>query len=309
MWTSWIDGWKRVAGAPVLVLGIVTATMFLALPLAVAVGLAIDLAIGGEPGWATALAPTLHAGSTDPPADAIDLTATFSTAAGLLSRAGRDPVVIATVAGYVWLWSFLSGGVIDRLARRRVLRSAAFFAACGGHVWRMTRMCLTAALAAGVLLAWGYPRIAGPTGDVATLVGLLIGWVVVDFGCIRLVVEDRQSALGSLVAGARFVWRRPLGVALLTSLNVLAAWAVIAAWLGLTSPGQPGTWAACGIAVAALTARVIVRLAWVASEIAYFQRELAHAGYTAAPWPVWPDSPSVEAIEHFVREHRRRTSE
>jgi hypothetical protein len=43
-------------------------------------------------------------------------------------------------------------------------------------------------------------------------------------------------------------------------------------------------------------ARLWAKLAFMASEIAFFQGELAHAGYVAAPLPVWPDSPAVEAL-------------
>jgi hypothetical protein len=42
----------------------------------------------------------------------------------------------------------------------------------------------------------------------------------------------------------------------------------------------------------------------MASEVVFFQGELAHAGYTAAPLPTWPDSPAVEAIENLVKRVR-----
>ena len=52
--------------------------------------------------------------------------------------------VAATVSGatLAWLviWSFLSGGVLDRLARNRPTRTAGFFAACGTHFWRFLRL-------------------------------------------------------------------------------------------------------------------------------------------------------------------------
>jgi hypothetical protein len=43
--------------------------------------------------------------------------------------------------------------------------------------------------------------------------------------------------------------------------------------------------------------RLWTRLLFFASEIAYFQSELAHATYVAAPQPVWPESPAVEALD------------
>ena len=48
-----------------------------------------------------------------------------------------------------------------------------------------------------------------------------------------------------------------------------------------------------------LLANLWARMAWLGSEIAFFQSELAHARYTAAPLPMWPDSPAVEAIENL----------
>jgi hypothetical protein len=43
-------------------------------------------------------------------------------------------------------------------------------------------------------------------------------------------------------------------------------------------------------------ARLLVKLQFLASQTALFQRLLAHAGYTAAPVPSWPESPAAETI-------------
>jgi len=45
-----------------------------------------------------------------------------------------------------------------------------------------------------------------------------------------------------------------------------------------------------------LLARLVLKLQFIASQTALFQRSLAHAGYTAAPLPLWPDSPAAETI-------------
>jgi hypothetical protein len=45
-----------------------------------------------------------------------------------------------------------------------------------------------------------------------------------------------------------------------------------------------------------ILARHYLKLLFYASQTALFQSALAHAGYTAAPAIVWPDSPAVEAI-------------
>jgi hypothetical protein len=42
-------------------------------------------------------------------------------------------------------------------------------------------------------------------------------------------------------------------------------------------------------------------MALIGSAMVFFQNELSHAHYTAAPVPTWPDSPAVEAIENLKR--------
>jgi hypothetical protein len=139
----------------------------------------------------------------------------------------------ATVAWLV-LWSFLSGGVLDRYARNRPTRAHGFFAACGTHFWRFLRLGLLAWIVYWVLFAsihgWlfdtAYPF---ATRDVTVertaflirasfyvIFGiLLIGAnIVFDYARIRLVVEDRSSAIGALLAGARFVRQHPSTVGL-----------------------------------------------------------------------------------------------
>jgi hypothetical protein len=45
-----------------------------------------------------------------------------------------------------------------------------------------------------------------------------------------------------------------------------------------------------------IAARLIVKLQFMASETALFQRSLAHAGYVAAPATVRPEPPTVETL-------------
>jgi hypothetical protein len=104
-----------------------------------------------------------------------------------------------------------------------------------------------------------------------------------------MVVEDRRSALGALTASLRFV-RRNVGAALpLAAANVALAAATW--WLAATF--SIGLSAAL---YAYLLARALLRLIFAASLIALFQRRLAHAGYTARPQAMWPDSPAAEAV-------------
>jgi hypothetical protein len=51
---------------------------------------------------------------------------------------------------------------------------------------------------------------------------------------------------------------------------------------------------------------LLVRLGLAAGNVVLFQSALAHANYTAAPLPIWPDSPAAEAIENLVaRQHSK----
>jgi len=123
--------------------------------------------------------------------------------------------------------------------------------------------------------------------------------IVFDYARVRMVVEDRRSAIGALLAGGRFV-RRHAGAAIgLYALNALAFLVLIAVYATL-APAAPGAgWraaAALGIGQAYIAARVYLKLLFYASETALFQGALAHASYTAAPAVVWPDSPAAESI-------------
>jgi hypothetical protein len=108
--------------------------------------------------------------------------------------------------------------------------------------------------------------------------------------------------LGALTAAARFARRRGWRVVVLALLNGLALLIVLRLQfqMGL-SPSV--AWISVGLEAALLLLAVSTRLAFMASEVVFFQGELAHAGYTAAPLPVWPDSPAVEAMENLRRFH------
>ena len=60
--------------------------------------------------------------------------------------------------------------------------------------------------------------------------------------------------------------------------------------------GDAFFWIALAIGQLYILLRHYVKLLFYASQIAFFQGELAHASYTAAPQVVWPDSPAAESI-------------
>jgi hypothetical protein len=122
--------------------------------------------------------------------------------------------------------------------------------------------------------------------------------IVFDYAKVRLVVEDRRSAIGAVVSAARFVARNAGAVAGLYLLDLLVFLIVLALY-ALIAPGAAGglaAWIGFLIGQLYITLRVVVRLLFTASEVALFQGRLAHAGYTAAPVPEWPDSPAAAII-------------
>ena len=181
---------------------------------------------------------------------------------------------------------FLDGGVFDRLARDRRVGASGFFAACGGYAGRLIRLGIVAIPVYWLLFAMAPPR-------VAIAVSLLLNPIFA-YAKIRAVVEDRRSALGSIAAAFRFVRRHPLDVFGLHVLNALLFVAVTELQrlpvAGLTAPPPPLFW------ILSMLAMALVSLLFAASQIALFQSRLAHAGYTAAPMPKWPDSPAAEAM-------------
>jgi hypothetical protein len=127
---------------------------------------------------------------------------------------------------------------------------------------------------------------------------LLAANVLFDYAKIRMVVEDRRSAIGAMTGAARFIVRQPSAVAGLYLLNALVFVVVIALY-GLVVPGAAGgatAWIALIIGQLYIVLRIAVRLLFAASQTALFQSRLAHAGYVAAPLPVWPESAAAEAI-------------
>ena len=104
---------------------------------------------------------------------------------------------------------------------------------------------------------------------------------------------------GALAASARFCRTHALRVLGLSLLNALAMLVVFRMEIQVfTTPPlwwlTPLLWA--GLTLLAITARLAV----FSSEVAFFQGALAHAGYTAAPRRMWPDSPAAEAIENLT---------
>lgn len=206
------------------------------------------------------------------------------------------PAEIAVLAALFLAWVFLSGGIIDRLARGTRSSSRRFFAACGACFGPLLRLGLLVLAAFAAVLAWIEPALArasetldGPArmtlfGALAILLFFMA--LVFDYARVRLVIEDRRSAIGAIAASLRLI-RAHFG-------RVLAAqavfWLVLVIWISLRAfaDGVP-TWLAHLLG----GGEIFLKLALVATQAAIYQRALASAGWVARAEPRWPDDSSA----------------
>jgi len=316
--------------APAMVFGVYALTVAAAVPFAVVLRGDIEAHLGRSlvahtvadgvsyDWWQEFLTQASGIGSTFTPA-IVGFASTLDHLSGVLDAQGEAVPIAGLVAVYLVTWTFVSGGILDRYARRRATGAYGFFGAAGACFWRLLRLGLVAALVYALLFAYvhrwllddAYDRL---TRDL-TAERLVFAWrvalyalfgallvavnVVFDYAKIRLVVEDRRSALGALRAALAFVTRHTDRVLALYAANALLFVLLIAGWAAAApGAGRAGwtMWVAFAGAQLYVLARLVVKLQFMASQTALFQASLAHAGYTAAPPPAWPESPAAEAI-------------
>ena len=193
----------------------------------------------------------------------------------------------ATLAA-VAIWAFAWGGILDRYARNRPTRGRGFFGACGAHFPALLRLGL-----AMLLLDAAAARAVGD--DARAIVGVAVG-MVATFARIRIVVEDRRSALGATLGALRFLRRNPAGVGLVA---VFALVQTISFLAFAVDPDAAGGWQRT-LEKGSIAVHMILILVEHAAGVSLFQSRLAHASYTAAPPVQWPDSPAVEAITNQI---------
>jgi len=328
VWSAWRDGVRRVNGAPMVLIGMFVLTLLVALPLSIALRGMIEAQLGDSlvadtlasgtsyDWWQEFSAQASGLGTTFVPS-IVGFGAVLDNATAVLDNLPMATTIAGATAAWLVLWSFLSGGVLDRYARLRPTRAYGFFAACGTHFWRFLRIGVLAWLIYWVLFAlvhgwlfedfyrWATRDMAAERSAFAVRLVLYLVFgtmliacnLVFDYARIRTVVEDRHSAIGALVAGARFVWRHPATLKLYF-LNGFV-FLVLVLIYALVAPGAPrglAIWIAFGVGELYVLLRHYVKLLFYASQTAFFQGALAHAAYTAAPPVVWPDSPAAEAI-------------
>ena len=328
--SSWRGGWKRVFAAPAIVAGVFAMTFLLALPLALTLrgmlaahlgsSLVAETAATGvnQDWWQEFAAQATGLGTTFTPS-VIGFAMVLDNVSNVLDARGNILPIAAALGLYLAGWAFLSGGILDRYARQRPIRVYGFFGASGVYFFRFLRLAVLAGLAYWWFFAYVHPwlfeeQFENLTRDmsiertaiaVRVLFYMLFGVLllatnlVVDYAKVRIVIEDRRSVWGAVAASLRFIRNHPRQVLALLALNSLTFLMVIAVW-ALLAPGAGGTglamWLTFLLSQLYVVARVLVKLQFMASYVALFQANLAHASYISAPLPAWPDSPAAEAI-------------
>ena len=324
------DGMRRVNGATAILAGVYLVTVLLSLPLAAALRGMLEDHLGhslaAEPAahsvnygwWQEFSSQAVGLGATFVPS-IVGFGATLRNLSDLMDNRSLPTVVAGAAGAYLVVWTFFVGGILDRYARQRPTRTAAFFSACGVFFFRFLRLGVIAWLVYFVLFGyvhgWLFDGLyRSVTRDFTVernafavraalyaVFGLLLVLVnlVFDYAKVRAIVEDRRSMVGALRAALRFIARHPgatLGLYATTGILFL----IVVALYALVAPGVWSTgwslWRGFLIGQAYVVARLWVKLLFYASETSLFQAELAHAGYTAAPVPAWPESPAAEAI-------------
>lgn len=327
---AFVDGIKRTVSAPAVLLGVFLLTGAMALLLALTLrGMLADhlgsslAAAAAADGvnydwWQEFRAQAAGLGTSFTPS-VIGFAAVLDNISSVLDAEPEIAPVAGALGAYLLIWTFVSGGIIDRLARQRRTHAHGFFAASGVFLFRFLRLAIMAGLLYwflfGVVHEWLFERLlANATLDV-NVERTAFAWrllfygifgalllainVLFDYARIRAVVEDRRSMLMALLASARFIGRNAGRVFGLYVLNALAFLTIVAFW-ALVAPGAGGAGASMWLGFLAsqvyLVARLFLKVHFIASQTALFQASLAHATYTSAPMATWPDSPNAEAI-------------
>lgn len=321
------EGVRSVNRAPVVLVSVFVATLLTALPSSMMIRDELRLHLGDSlvaeqvargvhvQWWSefTAQAGTL--GQTFE-TSIIGFAAVLDNLSAIADRQARPSPLVWLGAGYVLLWLFLAGGVIDRYARARPTRSYEFFTACGVYFVRFLRLAPFVGVAYFALFALVHPFVFTETFGELTrdttvernaflvrlalyaVFGLLVVAlnIIFDYAKIRAVVEDRRSMIGAIAAGARFARRNAGAVAALYALTA-SLFVVLLLLYAVAAPGAESTGAGLWLGIVVgqiyLAGRLWLRLVFLASETALFQGRLAHAGYIASAPVPRPEPPIV----------------
>ena len=329
---AWLDGWRRVRRAPAVLLGVFGLTFAAAAPFAIVMRSALAAHLGSSleaaaaasganwNWWQEFISQASGVSATFTPR-IVGFAATLDSLSAILDGRLEASALLGLMAGYLALWTWLQGGIIDRFARQRPTRTYGFAAVSSVFFFRFVRLGLVAGIVYWWLFSYLHPWLLDDRYTALTrgldseraafawrvaayaVFGLLLVAVnvIFDYTRIRMVVEDRRSAVAALGAAVRFVLRSPRSIAGLWCANALVFVLAVTAWAFL-APGVVAAGAMMWLAFLAaqlfVLARLALKLHFVASQTALFQASLAHARYAAAPLPRWPESPIIESVTY-----------
>lgn len=327
---AFLEGWRRTLRAPGVAVALWVVTTLVTLPLAAMLHEDIETHFGDSTAaeralqgwdldWTGEFAAEAQGVATTLTREVLGAAGLVATVSRILSGEDVPAALVGALVVYLAAWIFFSGGIVDRLARARPLGAATFIALSGGYFFRLLRLAVFAGAIYWLLFRTVHPflfetvfgrltrdlasesRALGILAALYALFAVLLGLVnlVVDFTRVRLVVEDRRSVFSALGAGLRFVRRRFWRSAGLYVLNILALLVLARLWIQVAAGAGGADWAALLLSQIYLVLRIWSRMAFLGSEAVFYQGELAHARYTAASLPRWPDSASVEAIRNL----------
>ncbi len=206
---------------------------------------------------------------------------------------------------------FLLGGALEVFCARQPFVMKDFFAGCGKHFWRLARLTLYSAIfylavfLVGGLLSfvgrklWGEGSAAAPLvywdWFRAAVLVCLLGFVgmAFDYARIRLVAGDSRKAFRTAFSSFRFVWRNPRQTAGLYVVLWAIAFALIAAYFGL-SLAVPQT--SIAMVVLLLLVRQATMLARTWSRLLFYASQ-AEMYDSLQPVPALPEPEAVpEAV-------------
>jgi hypothetical protein len=207
----------------------------------------------------------------------------------------QHPAILAAGAGFLLVWAFFAGGILDRYANPTGEHTRARLFRTGGEYWfRYLRLLVISLLLYFFIFGWIVNPLHARMGDwtrdvlaertvilLTALVYLLGGVLLVvvgaaaDYAKIALVADQRRSAVLAMLRGFGFVLSRPgktLGLYLL--LAAVAGLAMLLyAWF---APG-PGQSSAVTVLLAFLcgqlylAARIAIKLWFLASQTTLYQ--------------------------------------
>ena len=128
---AWLEGWRRVLKAPALSASLLVLTLAMAVPLGAALGGMIESHLGAstaaegpawnwDAGWAAEFAAQAQGLGRTFTHEIIGFGGTLKILSGILDGQSVNRTLAGAALAYAVLWLFLTGGIVDRLARGRV---------------------------------------------------------------------------------------------------------------------------------------------------------------------------------------------